>query len=198
MDWIDKFRETMVRPGPSGAGRIGHEYSERGERLRRDAEDRRPAAPPTPSPLDAPDPTANVGDMLASGKSTALAVTLGVNRPHYVEAALWLAMGSGADPKTEAGALLDKLIAASTAAEPEPAAAQGAHRRAEAATSAALADVRLRGAQRRSGRSRRDGRRGGAEARRRVQEPGATLYQASDARRFHRERRFATAEAIFD
>ena len=35
---------------------------------------------------DAPDLTANVGDMLTSGKSTAVAVTLGVNRPHYVEA----------------------------------------------------------------------------------------------------------------
>lgn len=206
MDWIAKFRETMVRPGPSGAGRIGHEYSERGSGT---SVTLKKAAGGTTYTfaLDAPDLTANVGDMLASGKSTAVAVTLGVNRPHYVEAALWLAMGSGADPKTEAGALLDKLIAASTAAEPEPAAGARRPRRPRtkkltAADVAALGPDAVKdfaALQRLLWPEPKE--MGDEEEQKLVAEfkkRALTLYKASDARRFHRERRFATAEAAFE
>ena len=104
MDWIDAFRATLVRPGPSAAGR---------DRPRATAS--AATAPTSRSsttsggitysfPLMAPTPAATVGDLLRSGKNTALAVTLGVNRPHYVEAALWLATSRRADPSADAPA----------------------------------------------------------------------------------------------
>ena len=97
MDWIDKFRETVVRPGPSGA-RPDRPRVQRARQTASDVtleEDARRHHLQLPAGR-APTPTANVGDLLRSGKNTAVAVTLGVNRPHYVEAALWLAMGNRA------------------------------------------------------------------------------------------------------
>jgi hypothetical protein len=144
-------------------------------------------------PLKAPTPTAAVGDLLRSGKNTALAVTLGVNRPHFVEAALWLAVGNRADPKADTEALLAKLVAAAG----PPAAKKKAKTVNAADVVAAKADY---------------------EALQRLVWPAAqtldaaaedklanefkrqalVLYKPSDARRFKRERRFATVEAIFD
>jgi len=195
MDWIDAFKGTLVRPGPSAAGRIGHGYSERGDGS--DVTLKTTSGGITYSfPLTAPTPAATVGDLLRSGKNTALAVTLGVNRPHYVEAALWLATSRRADPSADAQQLLDRLVAAAETAEPTK---KKHKRRTVNATdvTAAQADY---------------------DALRRVICPAAPtldaaaeeklanefkrqallLYKPSDARKFHRERRFATVEAIFD
>ena len=117
MDWIDAFKEHARPAGPVRRGQVGHGYSERGDGS--DVTLKTTSGGITYSfPLTAPTPTATVGDLLRSGKNTALAVTLGVNRPHYVEAALWLATSHRADPSADAQLLLDKLVAAAEAAEP--------------------------------------------------------------------------------
>jgi hypothetical protein len=204
MDWIDAFRGKVVRPGPSAASKIGHEYSERG-----DGSD---VTLQTVSggiiytfPLKAPTPTATVGDLLRSGKNTALAVTLGVNRPHYVEAALWLAVSTRADPKADTAALLARLVAAVEAAEPPPPVPPPKKPKKKPKNQTIdAADVATAKAD--------------YEALQRLVWPAAPaltpaaeeklanefkrrallLYKPSDARKYDRERRFATVEAIFD
>jgi hypothetical protein len=195
MDWIDAFRATVVRPGPSAAGKIGHGYSERGNGS--DVTLTTKHGGITYSfPLTAPTPTANVGDLLRSGKNTALAVTLGVNRPHYVEAALWLAVNTSADPSADAGALLEKLVAAAEAQAPTPKkrksrTVNAADVAAASADYAALQRVIWPAAPTLDAAAEE---KLANEFKRRA----LLLYKASDARKFHRERRFATVEAIFD
>jgi hypothetical protein len=205
MDWIETFRGTLVRPGPNGAPKIGHEYAERGNGTSVTMTTTHGGVKYTFT-LDAPDITATVGDILTTGKDTALAVTLGVNRPHFVETALWLAVGKRANPKADADAILTRLVVALEGAEAAPAEGGKKPKKPKARTIRA-GDVQALG--------------GGAaadweELRRLIwpapleldadaEEKLATefkrqallLYKASDARKYHRERRFATAEAAF-
>jgi hypothetical protein len=195
MDWIDAFRATVVRPGPSAASKIGHGYSERGNGADVTLTLERGGIKYS-FPLAAPTPTANVGDLLRSGKNTALAVTLGVNRPHYVEGALWLAVSNRADPKGDAGALLEKLAAAAEAQAPTPKkrktrTVNAADVTAAAADHAALQRVIWPAAPTLDAAAEE-------KLATEFKRQALLLYKPSDARKFHRERRFATVEAIFD
>lgn len=53
--------------------------------------------------------SATVGSVMTRVKNLSKVVILGANRPYYVEAAVWLAMMVGRDPKREAARLLAKL-----------------------------------------------------------------------------------------
>jgi hypothetical protein len=82
-DWIDEIRSTVIRPGFRGGSLLGHGYAEAeaGKMVRFDIGGRavrmRAAAVTT------------VGEVLRAPAALATAVSLGVNRPHYVESALW-------------------------------------------------------------------------------------------------------------
>src|SRR4051812_7216989 len=118
-DWIEAFRNDPIRPSDSFAGWVGQDYVE-------------PAATPQGSKvrlihkhgkltheleLDMPAGTATVGSTFPTQKNLALAVTLGVNRPHWVEAALWRALTAKQDIKAEAEARMEEISAAHLAAD---------------------------------------------------------------------------------
>jgi hypothetical protein len=103
LDWIDDVRGTVVRPGVRGAGAIGHDYAEaehgRMITLKRDGHT-----------LELrPDAVATVGDFFHGERALATAVSLGVNRPRYVEAALWQAYTQLGDVQGRVDALLQQI-----------------------------------------------------------------------------------------
>ncbi|HEX4417471.1 MAG TPA: hypothetical protein VH165_06200, partial [Kofleriaceae bacterium] len=197
-DWIDEFRATVVRPGPSGASLIGHGYSEAGSGT---------SAVLTSGnntiAIDAVAP-ATVGSLFASEKAVVNAIMLGVNRPHYVEAALWRALSPTTDPSAEAEARLTALMAALAAAEPpEPAGAKKTPKK-PAAHKYTAADIAAAGpeANRLYGELRAiiwPNRALDAAAQQQLEsefkKQALKLYDPADARKYHRERRFSTVEA---
>jgi hypothetical protein len=104
LDWIDDVRATVVRPGVRGASAVGHDYAEaeRGRMitLKRDGHtlELRPDGA-----------VATVGDFFHGESALATAVSLGVNRPRYVEAALWQAWTGLGDVQARVDALLQKI-----------------------------------------------------------------------------------------
>jgi hypothetical protein len=99
-DWIDEVRQAVVRPSHRGGVLLGHGYAEaEAGRMVRFTVDERPFR------LRAREVT-TVGDLLRAPAALATAVSLGVNRPHYVEAALWQALAP-----TDAPARVDALLA---------------------------------------------------------------------------------------
>jgi hypothetical protein len=86
LDWIDEIRSTVIRPGHRGGSLLGHGYAEAesGRMVRFDVSGRalriRAARVTT------------VGDVLRAPIALATVVSLGVNRPHYVESAMWQAL----------------------------------------------------------------------------------------------------------
>jgi hypothetical protein len=83
LDWIGEVRATVVRPGHRGGALIGHGYAEaEGGRMVRFDVGGRPVRVRATA-------VATVGEVLRSATALATAVSLGVNRPHYVESALW-------------------------------------------------------------------------------------------------------------
>jgi len=113
-DWIEAFRNDPIRPSDTYGSWVGQDYVE-------------PAATPQGSKvrlihkhgkltheleLDMPAGTATVGSTFPTQKNLALAVTLGVNRPHWVEAALWHALTGKQDIKAEAEARMEEIAAA--------------------------------------------------------------------------------------
>jgi hypothetical protein len=86
LDWIDEVKGTVVRPGLRSANFVGHEYAEaeRGKLITLKTNGHTLEFRPTAS--------ATLGDYFHSEASLATAVSLGVNRPRYVEAALWQAL----------------------------------------------------------------------------------------------------------
>jgi hypothetical protein len=114
-EWIERFRETIVRPGPSynrSRQLIGNQYRERsrGEtvRLRRSKITVELSAR---SPIAVVDgsPPRTVGDALTTDVGLAKAVMFGVNRPNWVTTALWLALAP-ANPRTVATDQMQILV----------------------------------------------------------------------------------------
>lgn len=193
-DWIDEFRTTVVRPGPSAASSIGHGYNEvnsDGTRVvltfGRDT-----------ITIDAHAP-ATVGSLFASEKAIANAIMLGVNRPHYVEGALWRAMSLDSAPLAATNARLTALIAALT-----PPAPAGGKRRTPAAQRYTAVDVADAG-----GNATRlydelraiiwPNRPLDPAAQQQLEvdfkKQALKLYSPGDARHHHRERRFSTVDS---
>lgn len=99
LDWIKEFQGTIIRPGPIGAGFIGHGYQDIA--AGRKAMLKWKAKPANYIiELTAPADHATIGTLFTSEKSLAMAVILGVNRPHFVETALWRSLNPTGDPKT--------------------------------------------------------------------------------------------------
>jgi hypothetical protein len=111
VDWIDEVRGDVVRPGLRGLPLVGHAYAEAEGgrmvtlRLGDHTLELRARAPAT------------VGDYL-HGEALATAVSLGVNRPHFVETALWRARMGAADRSAEVERLLAAALAPLAAAAP--------------------------------------------------------------------------------
>lgn len=99
VDWIDEIRSTVIRPGRRGGDVLGHGYAEAeaGRMVRFDVDQR--AVRVRASRV------ATVRDVLRAPAALATAVSLGVNRPHYVESALWQALAP-ADSATRVYAAL--------------------------------------------------------------------------------------------
>jgi hypothetical protein len=117
-DWIDEFRGTVVRPGPSAAGSVGHGYNE----INGDGTSVMLTSGRDTLTIDANMP-ATVGSLFASEKAIANAIMLGVNRPHYVEGSLWRALSQGSDPLTGTDNRLTALM--TLLGPPAPAAPAG-------------------------------------------------------------------------
>lgn len=88
LDWIAEVRATVIRPGHRGGALIGHGYAEAeaGKLVRFDVSGK-------PLRVRAEN-TTTVGEVLRTPSALATAVSLGVNRPHYVESALWQALSA--------------------------------------------------------------------------------------------------------
>ncbi|HEX8071612.1 MAG TPA: DUF4157 domain-containing protein [Pyrinomonadaceae bacterium] len=116
LDWIKRVEDTVVRPGTFGAGVIGNGYEDWGEGRQAHFKTRAQGTMLEVT-LDRPGAHETVKTLMPALKQTATAVMLHVNRPHYVEAALWRALIAHveAEPAQAAGALLDKLAAAAVA-----------------------------------------------------------------------------------
>jgi hypothetical protein len=195
-DWIDEFRATVVRPGPSAASGIGHGYNE----INGDGTSVMLTAGRDTITIDA-DAPATVGSLFASEKAIANAIMLGVNRPHFVEAALWRAMSQGSDPLAGTDTRLTALIAALT--PPAPAAPAGSKPRPAAAHHYTAADVAAAGkdATKLYNELRAiiwPNRALDAAAQQQLEvdfkKQALKLYSPADARRYHRERRFSTVD----
>ena len=105
LDWIQDVQATVVRPGVWGKRHLWPEYSEAegGRTVTLGARGRSLT-------LHAPRP-ATVGYLLRSPPALATVVNLGVNRPHFVEAALWQALTPSGDATGRVGPLLDAALA---------------------------------------------------------------------------------------
>jgi len=105
VDWIEQVRATVVRPGLWGKQHLWPDYAESdgGRTVTLGARGRtftlRAAR------------AATVGELLRSLPSTAAAVNLGVNRPRFVESALWQALTPSGDAVARVGALVDAMAA---------------------------------------------------------------------------------------
>src|SRR6266446_423549 len=110
-DWIEQFKETVVRPGVVGASLdlIGNHYKENNAVGTEVTLKWNGKSGEYTFKLIAPKDHATVGSLFTSEKSIAIAVVLGVNRPHYVETALWRALNPKMKPKEWTGALLENL-----------------------------------------------------------------------------------------
>jgi hypothetical protein len=102
-DWIDDVKNDIVRPGVRGANAIGHDYAE--------AERGRLVTLTLPGhTLEVrPGECHTVGEFF-SGAAMATAVSLGVNRPRYVETALWQARTGLDDARVRVDELLGKIV----------------------------------------------------------------------------------------
>jgi hypothetical protein len=122
LDWIKDVKDSVVRPGwvAQDQGLIDKSYSESGSGKQITLTLKRDGITYT-FQIDAPADFATVADLLTDEKAIAMAVSLGVNRPHFVETAMWEALTTG-DPKEDSARLLGQLvdsIVAATPAEPE-------------------------------------------------------------------------------
>ena len=206
-DWIEQFKGTIVRPGPVGAGIIGHGYSERGD----GATIKLKSGEDTYS--FTADSYATVGSLFSSEHAIATAVMLGVNRPHYVETSLWRALNPKADPKADTEAALAKLAAALAPKETAPATAPVEEPKPKAKTkgkakpkgkSFGAAEVEAAGPDAKAAYADLKAmlwpnKTLDADAQTKLEaefkKQAMKLYNPSDARKYHRERRFSTVEA---
>jgi N-acetylmuramoyl-L-alanine amidase len=189
IDWIEQFRTTAIRPGPSVGRRIaGNGYTQ----TRSDGLHATLTHGHSTFEFDATQHR-TVGELLGSTKALATAITLGVNRPHFVEASAWKVMA----PQTaeaDVAAALQALAAELTG--------HGAHplprrvTREVVWTSTEAARLQYQAIERilwpldlpapaLEWRTVADFRRHALK-----------LYNAGDARRYHRERRFSTLELM--
>jgi len=188
LDWIEAFRNTVIRPGPSVGRRIfGENYTQTDRAgLRATLQRAR-----TTFELQAP-AHATVGQLLPTIKALASAVTLGVNRPHFVEAAAWKTISGGWGPSatrdhldgliaslTSGGARLPRRVTQATIDGGPQQATLWWHllRRSLWPTTLPAADMEWKTV---------------ADFRRHA----LKFYVPRDARRFHRERRFSTLELM--
>lgn len=193
-DWIETFRGTIVRPGPSGAKWIGSEYEEQGAagnkvQLKRGVHT---------FTIEA-GAHATVGDLCSDEQSLAYAVMLGVNRPHYVEASLWKAISPVAAPQAKCQELLTQLdaaIAAHNGDKKKPREHEySAAEIAAAGESAKAIYAQLQALLWPTG--------GNLSPDALANLPAAfksntmQLYNPSDARKYKREQRFSTVDAAF-
>lgn len=188
-DWIEQFRTTVIRPGPSVGRRIlGNGYTQTdglglraeltfgGSKIECDATIHR-----------------TVGEMMQTTKALATAITLGVNRPHFVEAAAWKVLSSA----TAIGDLTDSLR--ELAAELTNGGATPLPRRVTRAmveASTPMASFWYQSIERLIWPlglpALEDEWRTVADFRRHA----LKFYDPADARRFHREQRFSTLELM--
>ncbi|MGB7208409.1 MAG: DUF2272 domain-containing protein [Pyrinomonadaceae bacterium] len=188
VDWIEAFRTTVIRPGPSvGRRLVGNSYTQTDGRGLRATLTRAGSR----FELEALDHV-TIGQILTSTKALASAVTLGVNRPHFVEAAGWKVL-SGNFGSAEMRQHLDQLIAVlRSGGKPLPARVTQATIDA-APQQATLWWTLLRRALWPSNLpALADEWRTVADFRRNA----LKFYGPADARRFHRERRFSTLEIM--
>ena len=202
LDWIETFKATLVRPGGNGIGFVGHGYEDvaggTGAHLKSSS-----ATADYTFDLAAPDDAVTVGDLFSAEKSLAAAVILGVNRPHYVETALWRALNPAGDVKTEAETHLAALVQALDV--PAPPGKKSKKKAKRTITQADIAGLD-------------DAAKAHYETLRRLIWPSAAdsasvneeqllaeferqalpLYKAADARKFRRAERFGTVEAAFE
>jgi hypothetical protein len=103
-DWIDDVKNDVVRPGVRGAGAIGHDYAE--------AERGRMVTLTLPGhTLEVrPRECHTVGEFFPGAAAMATAVSLGVNRPRYVETALWQARTGLDDARVRVDELLGQIV----------------------------------------------------------------------------------------
>ncbi len=104
LDWIEEVRGTVARPGPRSAKIIGHDYAEaeRGHLITLGIGGHTIEVRPSLS--------YTIGDFL-NGPALATAVSLGVNRPRFVEAALWQASVELSTVNARVDQLLARIVA---------------------------------------------------------------------------------------
>ena len=198
LDWIEQFKGTIVRPGPSIAKAVGSGYQDKANGA---------AASLTNGNLTlelTAQRYATVGKLFTSEKSLAHAVMLGVNRPHYVEASLWRALQPQGDPAREVAACLGQLAA--LLEQPAPQASSGRRRRSTKRTLAS-ADVQAAGPEAQKLLAQLEGllwpdrqldAAGQAKLEAEFKNQALKLYSPSDARKYKRERRFSTVATVFE
>lgn len=103
-DWIEDFKTTKVWPGPAGMGQLGHGFSY-GKDSTTFTDGKYTID------VQAPGTASTVGDYFSSDKAVAMAVMLGVNRPHWVSYAVWRALDPSTNPRTETDRLIRALVA---------------------------------------------------------------------------------------
>jgi hypothetical protein len=197
-DWIEDFEDTLVRPGPSFYRQewVGSGYSER-TAAQATLEHKHGKVTYT-YVLDAPADAATVRSVFPTQKNVALAVTLGTNRPHWVEAALWRAVTGKRDVRAEVQAHLAAIAAAAELVEPPPARAK---RRAvtpsdietwgaDAEYAALLHEIWPAAGALSSADEE--------ETAKAFKQESLMLYPKAEAVKFERWRRFATVEAAYD
>jgi hypothetical protein len=110
-EWIEALKREPVRPGPGATAWVGHGYDEKasGQPGHEAMLVFKAGAQTFEFALVAPADVATVGGSLTSDEHLALAATLGVNRPHFVAAALWRALTGKSSVTAEVTAHLQEI-----------------------------------------------------------------------------------------
>ena len=188
VDWIEQFRTTVIRPGPSvGRRLVGNDYSQT------DGRGLRCSLTFGGSRFESRcDDEPDGRRLMVSTKALATAITLGVNRPHFVEAAAWQVLATVTP--ADVTALLRDLAAELTnnGANPLPRIVTRATVQASTPMANVWFDMLERAVWPIGLPSPDEEWRTVADFRRHA----LKFYVPADARRFHRERRFSTLEFL--
>ncbi|HEY6908339.1 MAG TPA: N-acetylmuramoyl-L-alanine amidase [Myxococcales bacterium] len=187
VDWIERFRGTIVRPGVNGKQWIQNGYDDPdidGQRatLKRGA---------TTFELRV-DSHLTIGEIFTTARELASAVILGVNRPHFVETAAWRTLAPANASALAAQYLSDLATELTSSGQPLPPRVTDAEIDA-AGTTAQLIREQIRELiwpiavppADQQWKMVHDFRRWALK-----------LYKPADARTFHREQRFSTLEML--
>jgi hypothetical protein len=183
-DWIQEFKSTKVDPSNVGDFHLGSNFQYGKDSATLQSDEKHSIS------ISAPATASTVGDYLSSDKALAMAITLGVNKPHHLPFALWRALAPGEKPRERTKELVQALVREFPATKKPITIDKDAADKAGPAAAAAFAALQsyLWPAKTAINEDSFIPE---------FQKQALALYPADEMKKFHREKRFATIEGAF-